>query len=168
MRELACGLLLIVAGCAAPGPTPAGFATVRATPSATADVPLARGEARLVVRTVSAAAPAEEVAGASCRAESRYFVATFTSPAVVLFPDYGASAPPVSVTCRAGARSGTAVSAPEAVWARGAGGWPAVGISVGTGNVSGVGVGVGWYGGGAGAATGEPVVRYPEISVPLR
>lgn len=167
MRKLACGLLLIVAGCATPGPAPAGLATVRAAPRAAADVPLARGEARLVVRTVSAAAPAEEIAGASCRAESRFFTATFTSPAVVLFPDYGTGAPPVSVTCRAGAQSGTAVSAPEAVWSRGAGGWPAVGISVGTGDVSGVGVGLGWYGGGTGGTVGEPVVRYPDVRVPL-
>lgn len=167
MRKLACcGLLVIVAGCAAPGPVPPGVATVRAEPRG-GEVPLARGEARLVVRTVNAAAPGGEIAGASCRAESRYFTANFASPAVVLFPDYGSSAPPVSVTCSAGGLSGTAVSAPEVVWSRGMGGWPAVGISVGTGNQSGVGMGVGWYGGGTGVATGEPTVRYPEVRVPL-
>jgi hypothetical protein len=168
MHKLVCGLVLIVAGCATPGPTPTGVAGVRATPRAVADVPLARGEARIAVRTVSAAAPAEQIVGASCRAESRFFTADFASPAVVLFPDYGTSAPPVSVTCHAGSRSGTAVSAPEAVWSRGGGGWPAVGVSVGTGNVSGVGVGLGWYGGNAGVAAGEPVVRYPDLTVPLR
>ena len=167
MRKLACGLLLIVAGCATPGPVPPGVTTVRAEPRA-ADLPLARGEARLVVRAVSAAAPSEEIAGASCRAESRYFTASFTAPAVVLFPDYGSGAPTVSVTCRAGASSGTAVSAPEAVWSRGAGGWPAVGVSVGTGSNNGVGVGLGWWGGGGGVSTGEPVVRYPDVRVPLQ
>ena len=168
MRKLACGMLLVLAGCATPGAAPSGVPAVRAAPRDGADLPLARGETRLVVRTVSAAAPTEEVAGASCRAESRYFVATFASPAVVLFPDYGPQAPTVSVTCRAGTLSGTAVSAPEAVWSRGAGGWPAVGISVGTGSSNGVGVGLGWYGGGGGVSTGEPFVRYPDVRVPLQ
>jgi hypothetical protein len=166
MQKLACGLLLVLAGCATQGALPPGMATVRAEPRA-ADLPLARGETRLVVRTVDAAAPGTEIPGASCRAESRYFTADFASPAVLLFADYGASAPTVSVTCQSGTRSGTAVSAPEAVWNRGAGGWPAVGISVGTGSNNGVGVGMGWYGGGAGASTGEPVVRYPDVRVPL-
>jgi hypothetical protein len=86
----------------------------------------------------------------------------------VLFPDYGSQAPTVSVTCRAGDASGTAVAAPEAVWNRGLGGWPAVGVSVGTGTSNGVGVGMGWYGGGAGVSTGEPAIRYPEVRVPLQ
>ena len=168
MHKLACGLLLILAGCAAPGAAPPDATTVRATPRNGADLPLARGETRLVVRTVSAAAPAEEIAGATCRAESRYFAASLTTPAVVLFPDYGSLAPTVSVTCRSGALSGAAVSAPEAVWSRGAGGWPAIGISVGTGGYDGVGVGLGWYGGGGGVSTGEPFVRYPDVRVPLQ
>ena len=168
MRKLACGLLGIVAACAAPGPAPSGAATVRAAPVNGATLPLARGEARLVVRAVPAAAPADEIAGASCRAESQYFSASFQSPAVVLFPDYGSQAPTVSVTCRAGSLSGTALSVPEATWSRGVGGWPAVGISVGTGSYEGVGVGMGWYGGGVGASTGEPVVRYPDVRVPLQ
>lgn len=167
MRKLACGLFVTLAACAAQAPVPAGVATVRAAPASNATLPLARGEARLVVRAVPAATPAQEIAGADCRAESRYFVASFRSPAVVLFPDYGSQAPTVSVTCRAGQLSGTAVSAPEAVWSRGAGGWPAVGVSVGTGSNSGVGVGLGWYGGGAGVSSGEPAVRYPEVRVPL-
>ena len=87
---------------------------------------------------------------------------------MVLFPDYGSQAPTVSVTCRAGNLSGTAISVPEAVWSRGVGGWPAVGISVGTGSNNGVGVGLGWYGGGVGVSTGEPVVRYPDVRVPLQ
>lgn len=168
MRKLACGLLLIAAGCATPGPMPAGVAPVRATPTAGASLPLARGEARFTVRTVTAAAPGTEVAGASCRADSPYFGASFPSPAVVLFPDYGAQAPAVTVTCRSGKLTGTAVSTPQASWSGGAGGWPAVGISVGTGNSSGVGVGVGWWGGGGGVSTGEPVVRYPDATVALR
>jgi len=54
------------------------------------------------------------------------------------------------------------------VWNRGMGGWPAVGISVGTGDLSGVGVGLGWYGGGAGVSSGEPAVRYRDLLVPLQ
>ncbi len=168
MRGLACAVLLAVAGCASPGPVPAGFTTVRAEPRTGADLPLARGEARLVVRAVPAGNPNQEIAGATCRAESRYFTTQFASPAVILFPDYGAQAPTVSVTCTAGSLSGTAVSAPEAVWSNGLGGWPAVGISVGTGNSSGVGVGVGWYGGGGGVQSGQPTVRYPDVRVPLQ
>jgi hypothetical protein len=73
----------------------------------------------------------------------------------------------VTVTCRSGTASGTAIAQPEALWQRGMGGWPAVGISVGTGDVGGVGVGLGWYGGGAGVQQGTPVVRYPELRVPI-
>jgi hypothetical protein len=131
-------------------------------------LPLAGGEAQLVVRAVPAGVPNQELRGAACTASSPFFTAAFTSPAVVLMPDYGTSAPPVSVTCRSGTMSGTAVAQPEALWQRGMGGWPAVGISVGTGNVSGVGVGVGWAGGGVGTQGGQPVVRYPELRVPLQ
>jgi hypothetical protein len=72
----------------------------------------------------------------------------------------------VTVTCRSGAATRTAVAAPQAAWQGGLGGWPAVGVSVGTGNSSGVGVGFGWWGGGGvGAAGGVPVVRYPELRI---
>ena len=168
MRKLAFGVALLVAGCAANGPMPASVATIRAEPRASVQPPLARGEARLVVRAVPAATPSQEIAGATCRAESPYFTASFAAPAVLLFPDYGSQAPTVGVTCRAGTAEGTAVAAPEMVWNRGMGGWPAVGISVGTGDLSGVGVGLGWYGGGAGVSSGEPAVRYRDLLVPLQ
>ena len=82
-------------------------------------------------------------------------------------PDFGEAAPVVTVTCRSGATCGTAAAPPERAWSGGIGGWPAIGISVGTGDAEGVGVGLGWYGGGVGGSSGTPVVRYRELRVPL-
>jgi hypothetical protein len=160
--------VLLVAGCMAPaGPAPQGVASVRAEPRPGAVTPIARGEAALVVRAVPAGTSGQEIRGASCQAASDYFVADFQSPAQLLMPDFGEAAPVVTVTCRAGDAAGTAVASPERAWSGGLGGWPAVGISVGTGDVQGVGVGLGWYGGSAGGTAGAPVVRYRELRVPL-
>jgi hypothetical protein len=142
--------------------------TVRVTPRPGVAAPVARGEAALVVRVVPAGVSGEELRGAACRAETQYFTADFASPARLLVPDYGASAPPVTVRCTSGTASGTATALPQAAWAGGMGGWPAVGISVGTGDVSGVGVGLGWYGGSVGAAGGVPVTTYPELRVAVQ
>jgi hypothetical protein len=49
----------------------------------------------------------------------------------------------VVVSCTTGAASGTASAQPQAAWAGGMGGWPAVGVSVGTGKAGGGGVGFG-------------------------
>jgi hypothetical protein len=160
-------LLLLLTGCAVNTPPPdAATITVEARPGATP--PLARGGTQLVVRTVSAADPRQEVRGAACRAEAPWFTADFVTPTRLLLPDYGASAPVVVVDCRAGELSGRGQAQPQAAWSGGLGGWPAVGISVGTGDVSGVGVGVGWAGGGAGVSSGEPVVRYPDLRIVLQ
>lgn len=166
-RLLLLGLLTGLAACAAGGTGDASLPAVRPAPVAGATLPPARGEADLVVRAVAPDAPGQEIAGATCTATSPYFTASFTAPARVLVPDFGAAAPSVTVTCAAGSASGEVLVAPEAVWSGGAGGWPSVGISVGTGNTSGVGVGVGWWGGGAGASAGAPVTRYPAVRVPL-
>ena len=167
MRRAVLGLVLALSACVVPAGPPAGVALVRAEPRAGATPPLARGETQLVVRAVSASAPGQEVTGAACRAESTYFAAEFVAPAAIRLPDYGAASPSVDVRCSAGGALGVAVARPEAVWQRGFGGFPAVGVSVGTGTSSGVGVGVGWVGGGAGVSTGEPVIRYPDLRVPL-
>jgi hypothetical protein len=162
------GALFVVAGCVAPaGPAPEGVASVRAEPRPGVAAPAARGETALLVRAVPAGAGGQELRGAACRAESAYFTADFQSPAQVLMPDFGEAAPVVTVTCRSGAASGTAAAAPERAWSGGLGGWPAVGISVGTGDVEGVGVGLGWYGGSVGGTSGTPVVRYRELRVPV-
>lgn len=158
------GALLALGACAVPGGAPAGLASIRAEPRAGAEPPLARGETQLVVRAVAEGVPTQELVGASCRADSAYFTASFVAPAVVRLPDYGDRAPSITVRCSDGTRSGTAVARPEAVWQRGFGGFPVVGVAVGTGG-PGVGVGVGWQGGGTGA--GVPAIRYPELRVPL-
>jgi hypothetical protein len=151
--------------CVAPGAAPPGVGTVSATRTAGVQAPLASGETQIVVRAVPAGAPDQELHGAQCVAESPWFRSEFASPARVLVPDYGTQSPPVTVTCRSGTATGSAVAQPQAAWSGGLGGWPAVGVSVGTGDSSGVGVGFGWWGGGVGTYGGAPVVRYPELRV---
>ncbi len=168
MRAWVWGVAAGLAGCVSPGSAPVGVATVRAEPKAGIVAPAASGETQLIVRAFAAGSPAEDLEGAACVAEAPWFHASFTTPARVLMPDYGASAPTVSVTCHAGTASGTAAALPVAAWSGGLGGWPALGISVGTGTSNGVGVGVGWYGGGAGGASGVPVTRYSDLRVELR
>src|SRR5690606_33982849 len=91
---------LFAAGCTPTPPTP-GVPGVAATARPGVAAPPAQGETALVVRAVSATDPAREIAGAACVAESQYFSASFTAPARVLVPDFGASAPVVSVRCEA-------------------------------------------------------------------
>lgn len=168
MRRLLLGLVMGLAGCAAGGASDTSLPAIRPGPVKGATLPPAQGESEIVVRAVSAAAPGQEIAGAGCTASAPYFKADFTAPARLLVPDFGAAAPTVTVTCQAGTAKGSALVAPEAAWSGGLGGWPAVGVSVGTGNQSGVGVGFGWWGGGVGASTGVPVTRYPAVRVTLQ
>jgi hypothetical protein len=163
----AIGPVMLAAACAAPGPVDPGVPSVRAEPRPGVTTPLARGETSLVVRAVPAGPTGQEVQGAACLAETGYFTAEFVSPARILMPDLGEAAPVVSVACRAGDTSGSAEALPERAWSGGLGGWPAVGISVGTGDAAGVGVGLGWQGGSVGGTGGVPVVRYRELRVPL-
>lgn len=157
---------LALGACAATGGAP-GLATVSVSPVPGATPPVARGETQLVVRAVPAGGGAGEVQGATCEAVSPYFSARFTAPARLLMPSYGAESPQITVTCSAGGAPASVVVAPTQAWSGGLGGWPAVGVSVGTGNAGGVGVGFGWYGGGYGASGGVPVVRYGEVRVPV-
>lgn len=168
MRAWIWGAVIGLAGCATTGAAPVGVQTVQAVAKPGVAAPVARGETQLVVRTVTAGAPGQELVGAACVADTPWFQAKFTSPARILMPDLGASAPTVTVTCRSGTATGTAAAPPVAAWSGGLGGWPAVGISVGTGDVNGVGVGLGWYGGGVGGASGVPVTRYNELRVELQ
>ena len=168
MRAFAVLGVIGLAGCVAPGSAPPGVQTVRAERVSAAQAPLASGETQVVVRTFAAGPSGQELSGVPCVAESPFFRAEFTSPARVLLPDFGAQSPSVSVTCRSGTASGSAVAPPQAAWEGGLGGWPSVGVSVGTGTNSGVGVGLGWWGGGGvGASGGTPVVRYPDLRVVL-
>lgn len=168
MRQGIWAAVLALAGCAAGGGGDASLPVVRPAPVKGATLPVARGEADLVVRAVTAGAPGQEIAGATCTASSAYFAASFTPPARLLVPDFGAAAPAITVACQAGTAKGSVLVPPEAVWSNGVGGWPAVGISVGPGTMSGVGVGVGWWGGSAGATAGAPVTRYPAVRVALQ
>lgn len=168
MRQVVWGVVLALAGCAAGGGGDASLPVVRPGPVKGATLPVAQGEADLVVRAVSGSAPGQEIDGATCNATSAYFAASFTPPARLLVPDFGTAAPTITVACQAGKARGSVLVPPEAVWSNGVGGWPAVGISVGTGNMSGVGVGVGWWGGSAGATAGVPVTRYPAVRVALQ
>ena len=155
---------LVAAGCTPTPPTP-GVPSVAVTPRPGVAAPPAQGETALVVRAVSATDPAREIAGAACEADSQYSAASFTAPARVLVPDFGAASPVVTVTCRADGAAGSLAAQPTTAWSRGMGGWPAVGISVGTGNN--VGVGFGWYGGAVGTGTPGAGAIYPELRVPL-
>ena len=164
----ALGPAALLAACVAPaGPAPEGVASVRAAARPGVTAPIARGETTLLVRAVPAGTTGQELPGATCRAESPYFLAEFQAPAQILMPSFGEAAPVVTVTCRSGEATGSAAASPELAWSGGLGGWPAVGISVGTGSAQGVGVGVGWYGGSAGGTAGAPVVHYRDLRVPL-
>ena len=158
----------LTAACAPTG-TPLPEEPVRVAPTRGADWPAARGETALVVRAVSrdARGAQRELVGARCTAASPLYSAEFAVPARVLLPDFGPASPAVTVACRAGAAQGRAESRPELAGTGGFYGWPAVGISVGTGDVSGVGVGLGWYGGGAGWGSGTAAMRYPALRVVL-
>ena len=102
MRKLACGLLLVARRLRRPRRR---SLRGRDRPRRAARAPTFPSPA---ARPGSSSAPSppprrpRRSPGPSCRAESRYFTASFASPAVVLFPDYGSQAPTVSVTCRAG------------------------------------------------------------------
>ena len=159
---------LVLAGCAVNSVAPPDATTVSVVARSGVTAPLAQGETQLVVRTVPGGDARQELRGVACRAETAWFAADFATPARLLMPDYGASAPVVVVNCRSGGLSGQGTASPQAAWSGGLGGWPAVGISVGTGSAQGVGVGMGWSGGGAGTSSGVPVTRYPELRVEMR
>jgi len=162
MRNLTVMACLFAAGCAPVGPT-SGLPSVATSAKPGVAAPLAQGETALIVRTVAGSDPAREIAGAACVADSAYFSASFTAPARVLLPDFGANSPVVTVTCRMDSASGSLAARPTA-WS-GRGGLPAVGVSVGTGGH--VGLGVGWYGGSTSTGPAGAAARYPELQVPL-
>lgn len=160
--------LALAAGCTpTTGGAPVPEAPVRVTAAPAATWPPARGETAMVVRAVSrdAQGAQQELVGARCAAASSLYAAEFDAPARVLLPDFGSASPVVTVTCRAGEAEGSAQVQPELRGTGGFYGWPAVGISVGTGDFEGVGIGMGWYGGGTGMSSGNAAVRYPSLRV---
>lgn len=158
---------LALCACAVSQPQlPADAETVRAAARPGAELAAARGETDLIVRSFRAA-DAAQLAGASCRVETPNVTAEVTSPARVLMPYYGENTPAATVTCELAGMTGRTEALAETGWSRGAGGWPAVGVSVGTGGYNdGVGVGLGWYGGSYNA--GEPSYRYAPADVYLQ
>jgi hypothetical protein len=163
-------MVAVLAGCTGT-PAPYGVQSVVVAQTPGVAAPAAQGQTDLVVRAVPAGVAGEELLGAACVAESPYFSASFTTPARLLLPDYGPAAPVVTVSCRAGNAAGSLSAQPGPAWSGGLAGWPAIGISVGTGSGGwdggGVGVGLGWYGGAVGTSGGGGPARYPELRVPL-
>jgi hypothetical protein len=141
--------------------------TVATAPPGTEPVP-AQGVTGLAVRSLvpNDEGRPVEVAGADCTAASGPFRAEFQTPARLVLPDLGPASAPLRVDCRIGEARGAMRAEPQLGWAGGLGGWPAIGVTVGTGSSDGVGVGVGWYGGGAGV--GRDITRYPDMRIVLR
>lgn len=83
---------------------------------------------------------------------SPYSTASFAAPATVSVPDLGNQTPVVRVRCAEGGRSGAVEARAELRTLGGGGGWPMIGVSVGTGGYSGVSVGGLWTGGGNASA----------------
>ena len=164
-------LFPLVAACASPGGQQAQTATVQTETRRGADLPPARGETYLTVRTfVVEAAGEREVSGASCEAASDYSSARFQSPARLALPDLGPETPVVSVSCTDSTRSGSLAARARLQSSGGGGsyGQPAIGVSVGTGGYSSVGVSFGGlYGGGYGGGPAIQRAIYPELRVLL-
>lgn len=158
------GFLLILASCTTNDGLPQGAATSRAVAKPEVAAPTARGETRLAVRSFGP--DGQEVSGADCTIDSRFFAAQVMSPGRVLMPYYGEQSPDVGVECRLGALSGqTSVSV---VPTREGGGvaWPSVGVSVNSDGGVGVGLGLGYYGGQSGASA--TAFGYPPANVTMR
>lgn len=171
MRRGALGLVpvLLLAACAAnEAETPPPPMTQGSVRSDTV-MPPARGVTTIVVRTAGEGTTTGP-AGATCDLSSPYTTARFTAPATVTVPDLGTATPPVRVSCAAGGLSGAAEAQPAMRMAdTGMSGWPAIGVSVGTGTggaSTGVSVG-GFWNGGWGGDTWTKVV-YPDLLVTLR
>jgi hypothetical protein len=162
-------LVLGLAACAAPETAPPPPAVQAATRPGVV-VPPAQGVTPLVARTsVIEGGVAREVA-ARCDLTSPYATARFTTPATVSLPDLGSATPPVTVRCAQGGLTGTAQAQPALrVSETGMSGWPAIGVSVGTGSWGGTGVSVGgFWNGGSGDGGSWTRVVYPDLLIALR
>lgn len=164
---LAFGLAL--AGCAAQTlqGTPAPLAPSQMRRDVAA--PAAWGITQVEVRAfASSGGVASEVNGASCDLASPYSTAKFVAPATISVPDFGPATPPLRINCTQGGQKGTLDVFPQLRATNGAAGWPAIGISVGTGGYSGVSVGGFWTGG---MNTMGPAVQqaiYPDARIMMQ
>jgi hypothetical protein len=167
-------LCLLLGACAAGAPATPPPPLVQGASRPGVAQPPARGVTPLVVRTATVSGDAAtDVAGATCELSSPYTQGRFASPASVAVPDFGAATPPVTVTCVSGSLRGSAVAQPATrVADTGMSGWPAIGVSVGTGGGWGGGGGTavslgGFWNGGSGDGNWTQVV-YPDLLVTLR
>jgi hypothetical protein len=164
-RALASLTLVFCASCAVQDGLPSDASTVRAASKPAASGSVARGETRLLLRSIDAAG--RDVRGATCRVESALFAAEAVTPARVLVPYYGEASPPVSVACNLGGLSGSdSVSIVPAGGGGGGVAWPSVGVSVNSDGGVGVGLGLGYYGGRTRYA--QTAYGYPPITIVLR
>jgi hypothetical protein len=151
--------VLLLAGCAT------GVPVERQTVVAGNRFNNVQGEARFVVRTFlpgDAGGERREVVGARCTALSSLYQAELVSPARLVVPNFGPQSPEITVSCTAGALSGSATAKIVTRWD----GPPAY-----PGGVWGPGWGPGWDGGWGGwgwGGYGYPVSDYPDLIVPMR
>lgn len=165
----AAAAVALLAGCAAQSPTAtAPLVTSQVRPKAA--IPPAWGVTQLGVRA-ALASTLQEVA-ADCSLESPYSTARFTTPARVSVPDLGPETPVLRIACSDGTHRGTAqAQATLRSTNGGLGGWPAVGVSVGTGGgYGGTGVSLGGFWGGGWGTSGPSVQQavYPDVQVLLQ
>lgn len=169
MRRTVLAAVLLAAGCSGAADLPAPVVRPEVRPGLM--LPPARAETEVELRTfVTEAGLIREVAGARCRLDSDAFTAAFTSPARLALPDLGQAAPVLAIVCTDGTRSGSADLRATLRGGRASGGWPAVGVSVGTGGRD-VGVSIGALWGGQGWGAREPLLAravYPDVRIELR
>lgn len=171
---LVTAVALTLAGCASPGALPIGGEVVRPAAYTAPTLPPARSDTVLAVRTFVTEAGATREVPAECSFESAYSSGSFRAPARLALPELGPETPVLRVTCSDGARRGTAAARATLRRTNAFGGWPAVGISVGTGGHRGrrgnIGVGLGgWWGGGGGwDNAGALRAEYPDLRIMLQ
>ena len=160
---------LVLAGCAVNSAAPPGATTVAAVARSGVAAPLAQGETQLVVRTVpagdaAAGAPRRRLPGRDGLVHGRLREPGAAADARLRGLGAGRDGDlPVGRADRQGAAS------PQAAWSGGLGGWPAVGISVGTGSADGRRRRLGLVRRRRSAPpSGVPVTRYPELRVEMR
>ncbi len=158
--------LAALAACAPTSQDPAGLPLARAELAPGAAV-AAAGEARIPVTVVAARdGSVATPVSASCVAEGSSFTASFSAPAELAVPSFGSASQPVRIVCEAGGLRGVRVAQPMLRSQNGIGGWPAVGVGVGTGGGSYVSVG-GFWNGGWGGGPDTVSVRYPAVEIVL-
>lgn len=159
---------LVVAGCATQNAQPPA-PLVPSQVKASTVMPPAWGITDVRVSAAVTEAGTLREVSADCTLDSPYSSARFRAPARVSVPDLGPQTPVLRIGCSDGTRRGSAEARAALRSTNGGlGGWPTVGVSVGTGGYSGVSVG-GFWGGGFGT-TGPNVQQavYPDVQVVLQ